>query len=64
MLIKVRCEDCGKVIGEIDTRKDKAMKAFRASCGSRVCEPCCQKCREESKQREEPCRMGTDHAAV
>jgi len=64
MIIKVSCEDCGKTIGEIDTSKDKGMKAFRAPCGSRVCESCCRTCRKESEQRGDPCRMGIKHDAV
>ena len=64
MLIKVRCEDCGKTMGEIDTSKNKGLKAFRAPCGSRVCASCCEKCREESKKSGDPCWMGIDHATV
>ena len=64
MVVPVHCVDCGRLIGEIDTAKNKELSALDAPCGERVCASCCKKCRIEAEQRREPCRKVKTHATV
>lgn len=63
MIVPVHCVDCGKLIGEIDTVKNKDLSSLDAPCGERVCASCCKICRKEAARRGEPCRRAATHAA-
>ena len=64
MIVAVHCVDCGKLIGEIDTAKNRELSEMDAPCGERVCASCCKKCRMDAEKRGEPCRRVKERAAV